>query len=401
MNRYRVLSLDGGGSWALIEVKALINLFGEQTSGHDVLREFDLVAANSGGSIVLGCLVENFTLGDILNKCFLDETKRRSIFSKTNLIGDRVLSDLTGLGPKYSAKNKLPALQRVLSGQGNKPLGEAIDGVLGHRGVGDTVRLLITSFDYDRCRATFFRSKTSGGPAYGTGASAMLTLAEAIHASTNAPVNYFDGPAEFPDSPDRYWDGAISGCNNPVLVGVTEAITTTQEFEQVIALSLGSASVALPWPQPGQEGSPYVQQRSAEGLVNDLEKLSTAILDDPPDMATFLAHVMTGSGAGVNAPGVADSQIVRMNPLISPVWDGAALQWTAPAGLTLAQFHALAALGMDAIEQHDVETIADYADQWLKDQVPNQPVRMDGDTLHREIGQTTFSAARAAWNAIS
>ena len=399
MSRYRVLSLDGGGSWALIEVKALINLFGEQTSGHDVLREFDLVAANSGGSIVLGCLVENFTLGDILNDCFLDETRRRSIFSKTSSFGDRALEDLTGLGPKYSAKNKLPALQRVLSGQGNKLLGDAINGVLGHRGVGDDVRLLIIGFDYDRCRATFFRSKPSGGPAYGTGAPATLTVAEAIHASTNAPINYFDGPAEFPDSPYRYWDGGISGCNNPVLAGVTEAITTTREFEQVVALSLGSASVALPWPQPGQEDSPYVRQRSAEGLVNDLRKLSSAILDDPPDMATFLAHVMTGSGAGVVAAGV-DSQIVRMNPLISPVWDGSALQWKAPAGLPLAQFQALAALEMDAVEQQDVETIADYADQWLKDQVLNQPVRMDGDTLHPEIGQPTFSAAKAAWAAI-
>jgi hypothetical protein len=28
MDRYRILSLDGGGSWALIQVKALIELFG-------------------------------------------------------------------------------------------------------------------------------------------------------------------------------------------------------------------------------------------------------------------------------------------------------------------------------------------------------------------------------------
>jgi hypothetical protein len=34
------------------------------------------------------------------------------------------------------------------------------------------------------------------------------------------------------------------------------------------------------------------------------------------------------------------------------------------------------------------------------DQVLNQPVRMNGDTLHPEIGQPTFSAAKAAWEAI-
>ena len=50
---FRVLSLDGGGSWALIEVRTLITLFGENATGHQVLRNFDLVAANSGGSLVL------------------------------------------------------------------------------------------------------------------------------------------------------------------------------------------------------------------------------------------------------------------------------------------------------------------------------------------------------------
>ena len=33
MNRYRILSLDGGGSWALIQVKALIELYGLDTPG--------------------------------------------------------------------------------------------------------------------------------------------------------------------------------------------------------------------------------------------------------------------------------------------------------------------------------------------------------------------------------
>ncbi len=134
--------------------------------------------------------------------------------------------------------------------------------------------------------------------------------------------------------------------------------------------------------------------------LNDLKKLSSSILDDPPDMATFIAHVMTGSGVAVKGTGVADSQIVRMNPLVSPMWDANTNQWNAPGGLTLAQFQALAALDMDAIDQHDVETIADYADRWLDDKVSNQPIRMDGDKLKCEVGQGTFSAALAAWNAI-
>ena len=47
---YRILSLDGGGVWGLIEVKTLIALYSPETNGHDVLKEFDLVAGNSAGS---------------------------------------------------------------------------------------------------------------------------------------------------------------------------------------------------------------------------------------------------------------------------------------------------------------------------------------------------------------
>jgi hypothetical protein len=98
--------------------------------------------------------------------------------------------------------------------------------------------------------------------------------------------------------------------------------------------------------------------------------------------------------------GVADSQIVRMSHLICPVRDSASNQWVPPGGLTPEQFHAISTLDMDALAQSDVEMIADYADLWLKDQVPNMPVRMDGDNLTLEIGQGTFSKAKAAWDEI-
>lgn len=48
------------------------------------------------------------------------------------------------------------------------------------------------------------------------------TLVEAVHASTNAPIRYYDEPAEV--SGRRYWDGALGGYNNPVLAAVVEAL---------------------------------------------------------------------------------------------------------------------------------------------------------------------------------
>jgi uncharacterized protein len=392
---YRVLSLDGGGTWALIQVKALISLYGENTSGQDVLQDFDLVSASSAGSIVLGGLVEGLTLGEILG-LFLDQNTRESIFSPTHSFGDKTLHDLTGLGPKYSAENKLPALQNLLPSKGTVTLGAAVAGVR-RPGSNDDVHLLIIGFDYDRNRAAFFRSSPASGPAWGTGDATDVTLAEAIHASTNAPVNYFDAPASFPDRPGRYWDGAISGCNNPVLAGVTEAIMERQDPMNLAVLSIGTASVALPWPQAGQPASPFVQQIVNPGLVTDLHKLATSILDDPPDIATFLAHVMTGSGMGLNQP-LACSRVVRMNPLISPVKKAGA--WSAPGSMSAAQFTFLAKLDLDAITPAEVNAISSYADLWIQGVAPNQPIRMNGDTLQPELGQITFPNALAAWDAI-
>ena len=391
---YRILALDGGGTWALIQLKALIALYSEATNGRKVLADFDLVAANSGGSIVLGGLVEDLTLGEIL-AFFQDQTKRESVFSPTHSFGDQVLHDLTGLGPKYSAENKLPALQSVFPTTGRLPLDRAVAGV---RRSNIDVHLLIVGFDYDRNRAKFFRSVAASGPAWGTGDATDVALAEAIHASTNAPVNYFDAPAAFPDHPGRYWDGAIAGCNNPVLTAVTEAIVVGQDPLNLVVLSIGTASVALPWPQPGQPSSPYVQQIDDPGFVTDLHKLATSILDDPPDIATFLAHVMTGSGAGLNLPSV-KSRIVRLNPLISPV-KSAGGTWSPPGSMSAAQFTYLAKIDMDAVEQAQVDAISRYADLWVQNQAPNQPIRMNGDTLNPELGQILFQDAVAAWNAI-
>ena len=109
---YRILSLDGGGAWALIQVKTLMALFGGNASGHDVLASFDLVAANSGGSLTLAGLAENKRLSEILDM-FRDETKRRSIFSPTRSLW-QPLYKLIGLGPKYSAAAKLPAIRKLL-----------------------------------------------------------------------------------------------------------------------------------------------------------------------------------------------------------------------------------------------------------------------------------------------
>ena len=393
---YRILSLDGGGTWALIQVKALQRIHGEDTVGHKVLADFDMVAANSGGSIVLGGLLENLPLSKIID-LFQDEDLRRSIFSPAHHLIDEALQAIAHIGPKYSTEKKLPAIQRALP-LSTRSLQQAAAGIR-RQGANEDIHLLFVAFDYDRNRAKYFRSAEASGGGKGRGVPDTISVSEAIHASTNAPVNYFDDPATFPDNlqAGRFWDGAITGNNNPVLSAVTEAFVLGKKPEQIAALSIGTGSVALPWPSANAPASPLFQTMSKPGLKTDLNKLATSILDDPPNVATFIAHMATGASTGIAAP--ADSRIVRMSPLISPVKDGNGI-WQVPPGMTMDQFSFLKDLDMDAVENKEVEAILNYTNLWLEDKAPNQPIRMEGDSLKLEIGQPTFSGAVAAWKAI-
>lgn len=83
------------------------------------------------------------------------------------------------------------------------------------------------------------------------------------------------------------------------MVAVTEAVVLGQHPNDIVALSLGTGSVLLPVAGPGAPSSPYLTQRDRPGLGGDIKKLTMSILDDPPDAATFVAHVVTGDSAGV------------------------------------------------------------------------------------------------------
>jgi len=125
-----------------------------------------------------------------------------------------------------------------------------------------------------------------------------VSLAGAVHASTNAPINYFDAPAALPGAAYRFWDGGITGCNNPAVAAVVEAPVLGQTPQEIRVLSLGTATVSLPLAPVGAPGSPLEAPRPDSTLTGDLKKLATAILDDPPDIASFIAHAVTGEILG-------------------------------------------------------------------------------------------------------
>ncbi len=89
---------------------------------------------------------------------------------------------------------------------------------------------------------------------------------------------------------------------------------------------------------------------------------------------------------------------MRFNPLITPVAaDGG---WTTPPGWTAAQFDYICGLGMDAVEPGDVAYIDNWCQLWLGNHAPNQPIRMNGETLMPELGYGRYSEALSAWQSL-
>ena len=409
---YRILCLDGGGRWSLISVMALQKIFGERARGHDILANFDLVAANSGGSLILGALAADMPLDELLG-----------LFSTSELLFPREPSFSLGhcyhwltrlllhIGPKYDTKKKLSGLLKLLPGLGSVKLTE-VPGLV-QRSNGKLTHFLIAGFDYDWKRANFFRSNADS--LANTSGPTDATLAEAIHASSTAPVNYFNAPARLPGSVslgNRFWDGAVAGHNNPVLAAVTEALANGQgriAHSDIRVLSLGTGTVSLPVVsgRPREEGG-VVDTAAHPGLFHDLGELAGSILDDPPDSASFEAWIMLGNpvppapGATLLARDLSrlaePVSLVRMNPLVRPVKDAAG-KWQPPSGLKREEFSKLTNIDIDARVPQDVTLLVKFARAWLDDNVPNQPIRENPYTFEPLIGHTRFSEALEAWKA--
>ena len=356
-NQYNILSLDGGGSWALIQVKCLQKLFGEEATGHAILRHFPLVAANSGGSIILAGLVANLPLSAIL-QIFRTDYVRRDIFSPTDQgfwhwwhqTVARFKWQKLNIGPRYSTAHKQAALDLQLNRIESqyyaavRPPGGIAALCLEHvpHYVGGSAEkgphVLITAFDYNRQRSTFFRSDQTS-----LGDSAVLQkalapntpdsprnknirLLEAVHASSTPPVNFFDAPARVSLSGqvNHLWDGGVAGYNNPVLAAVTEALTNDVPAADIRVLSIGTGTQVFPVRLPNQatpEFAALVTEATAEaGFLADIRKLASSVLGAPPDAASFVAF--TALNPGFVHAGGKNNNFIRANPSVQPFWDG-------------------------------------------------------------------------------
>ncbi len=389
---YNILSLDGGGSWAILQAMALKEIY-KGKSTKEILGEFDMVAANSGGSLMLACMIEFDTMDQVI-EMFLLEENRRDVFSELGFFEKSIFEEIAVLlksGPQYKAERKLEGIEKALPKYG-KQLFTGLSEKLGL-----TTKFLVVAYDYDLQRAVYF----SSDPKHFNGNIYENTLAQTVHASSNAPIKYFDEPAVFKYKGDlhRYWDGAMGGNNNPALVAVVEAMGVYQQkAEDIRVLSLGTGNVILPIEGFTKFTSDFdflIAEKEEQSLKKDIVKMSNCILSEPMDAATYMSHIVLGGGL------MSDnlSNIVRLNPLIQPFLH--ANKWVLPSDFDEDKFKVLIDLEMDAVKQDEVKLIVELGEKWIANKIINQAIRCDSENLQPVLGHSTFASAANYWKQIS
>lgn len=429
---YKILSLDGGGSWALIQARVLLDIYGN-IKGHELLKQFDMAIANSGGSLVLACLCNNMSLTEIIS-VFNTANKRKKVFSSL-LPGERLLKQiirvLSGIGPQYSTRRKIKGLCEVLKQYdpklSPKPIVETflneIPAIIGKNYNAKDVQLVITGFDFYRERVSFFRSNAQSNTDKFTKKFFQITLGHAIHASSNAPVNYFDRPAkvflELLTSSDNekdkrsswFWDGAVAGFNNPVLAGLVEAVTNNNGTDlkdfHILSIGTGQSRKAILTDYKTSTngitrdiylkniGKPFVEGERSFSLITDFKKVAGSILADPPDSATFIAYCFLDPSLKNGT-----ANLIRINPCINPINKNGLFDYPNAYKNDQENFIRLMEMDMDAVNDEDVELINTLCDRFIVNDhnapcLQNQLIRGEFDTDH--IGYAKYWEAKERW----
>jgi patatin-like phospholipase/acyl hydrolase len=408
MEKYKILSLDGGGSWALLQAMALKAIYKDTSTGTrcgDILKQFNLIVANSGGSLMLAAMIEfiDEDIDKVIN-IFLNSESRNKVFSPLKWHeknGLEYLATLLKFGPRYKASRKYDGLKSILRETDSVPLCR-----LHEIRPGIPKNIVICGFDYDRNRAIFFRTNQDSKSQSSSSNKYEYSLTHAIHASSNAPVMFFDEPARFKirGVAHQLWDGAVGGNNNPVLIGITEALAelkgAERSSESLSVLSIGTGNNMLP-----VKGFTAINKSQHPALMKEIEAsnfksaiktMATSITSEPPDAANYMAHMFLG---GKSAPG-SEPAIIRLNPLLQPFIAQNGQEWVFPPKIDKndhKDFVDLIALEMDATEQKEVLQIQKLGNWWIEDKVANQAIRLESSNLSCNIGHSDFSTAKAEW----
>lgn len=395
-NTFKILSLDGGGSWAIIQLLTLHDRYGN-IKGHELLRKFDLIIANSGGSIVLAALAEDYSLNEAIN-LFKLKQNREQIFHK-NTFKDRFFPTdyLRGLGlgfgPKYSSIKKKETFEKLFPMVNNLQMDD-LPVTIGK----ESLKIVVCTYDALNNRAKFFKSYSK---------SDSVKLTQAINGSSNAPVQYFDFPARFKAKKSEVfyelWDGALGGFNNPVLAGIIEAYKLGVKMESLKVVSLGTSNKLMSIDEKKQFwkwkqiATKYRRKKLTFKKLKPQFKFFMAtvlnqaktILYQPPDTANYIAMIFFKANTGKTP----SQNFVRLSPMIH--FDSNSDNEIIPI------INKLYALDMDLTKDSDIDLLFNCFESWKKGKIYNQPidfeVKRNNDVLLIE-GQKTYSDGIDQWS---
>lgn len=209
-NKFRVLSLDGGGIRGIFSCHVLNKLssyLGEPLSSH-----FDLVIGTSTGSLIGGMVSSDVPADTILD---LYKTLAQEVFTDDpNIVGKYMKR--FGLRPKYDL-NKLENI--ITSRIGSHSLNELKN------------KYMAIAYDVKQDRPLFFRSWDLDLGA--------LKLADVICMSSACPT-LFPG-REFLHKGKQHIvvDGGLGVCN-PIMIGITQGIKEGYALEDIYVVSIGT-----------------------------------------------------------------------------------------------------------------------------------------------------------------
>ena len=399
--KYKILSLDGGGSWALIQILSLKERYKDKT-GHQILKEYDMVVANSGGSIVLAALACNWTLDETV-ELFDKEELRKKIFYPNPFSKRYFPTGITkwfGFGPKYSTTKKYEAFNEIFKVIKSRNMDELPEYIGKSK-----LKIIVATFDSLNNKAKFFRSYSYPGKTYD-----KINLIKAVHASSNAPVNYFDFPAKFKAKGTEQfyylWDGALGGFNNPLTAAMVEAFYAGVPKESIQVVSLGTGNKLM-----SQHDKEYfyklyrnvLEHRKSKPFLGlkffgkTVMNLAKTILYEPPDWANYVSYIMRFSD-NLQNPEENIKQFIRLSPMIH-VQPG-----FHDDNEKIKEFiYKLYAMDMDLSKQKDIEAVKQCFTEWKNGNILNQPVKGSisrDNKLDYSVGHKFFRDAFEDWKKI-
>jgi uncharacterized protein len=394
---YKILSLDGGGSWSIMQLLTLKEKYGN-IKGHEILKEFDMVIANSGGSIILAALVENWNLDEALS-LFKEKKNREQIFSKNSFWERYFPIDILGqkFGPRYSTKRKGEALKRLFPNTDKFQM-EELPAYVGN----PKIKFIVSTYDALNNKAKFFKSYHNTRNYIHD----SVRLTQAIHGSSNAPVLYFDFPARFKAKSSEIfyelWDGALGGFNNPVVAGIIEALNSGISLNEIKIISIGTGNKTM---SIKEKENFYklkqltIKERSKKWrfwrwkfqlkyLKLTILNQAKTILYQPPDWANYVALMFLKQSSLENI----NNSFIRLSPIIHID--------SHTNNSVISLLEKLYNLDMDITNDEDFQILTEGFIQWKNGLINNQPIDYhigrDNELIYIH-GDKKFSDAMAKW----